>query len=100
MLRHWFDKISQYLHANNHGVMSINAQRKPVDKLYLVRPVLDAILRQIEDNYVPYRDLSVDEAMIAFGRHLSFRQYLPAKLTKYGVKVWEICDARNVQGFS
>ena len=51
MPRHWFDKISQYFHANNRGVMSINAQRKPVDKLYLVRPVLGAILRQIEDNY-------------------------------------------------
>ena len=99
MRKHWFVKISQYFHANNHGVMSINAQRKPVDKLYLVRPVLDAILRQIEDNYVPYWDLSIDKAMIAFRKHLSFRQYLPAKLTKYGVKIWEICDARNVQGF-
>ena len=87
MPRHWFDKISQCFHANNRAVMSINAQRKPVDKLYLVRPVLDAILRQIEDNCVPYRDLSVDKAMIAFRRHLSFRQYLPAKPTKYGVKV-------------
>ena len=75
--------------------MPLNAQRKPVDKLYLVRPVLDVILRQIEDNYVPYQDLSVDEAMIAFRGRLSFRQYLPAKPTKYGVKVWEICDARN-----
>ena len=66
-----------------------------MNKLYLVRSVLDVILRQIEDNYVPYQDLSVDEAMIAFRGHLSFRQYLPAKPTKYGVKVWEICDARN-----
>ena len=43
--------------------MPLNAQRKPVDKLYLVGPVLDVILRQIEVNYVPYQDLSIDEAM-------------------------------------
>ena len=112
MPRDWSDKILQYFHVNNrsvmplntqrkpveqtlHHVMPLNAQRKPVDKLYLVRPVLDVILRQVEDNYVPYQDLSIDEAMIAFRGHLSFRQYLPAKPTKYGVKVWEICDSRN-----
>ena len=37
-----------------------------MDKLNLVRPVLDVTLRHIEDNYVPYQDLSIDEAMIAF----------------------------------
>ena len=59
------------------------------------QPVLDVILRQIEVNYVPYQDLSVDEVMTAFRGCLNFRQYLPVKPTKYGVKVWEICDARN-----
>ena len=44
---------------------------------------------------MPYLHLFVDEAMISFRGCLSFRQYLPAKRTKYGVKVWEICDARN-----
>ena len=73
MPRDWFDKILQYFHANNQSVMLLNAQRKPVDKLYLVRPVLDVTLRHIEDNYVPYQDLSIDEAMIAFRGHLSFR---------------------------
>ena len=95
MPRDWFDKISLHFHANNQSVMPLNAQTIPMDKLYLVRPVLDVILRQIEVNFVPYQDLSTDEAIIAFRGHLSFRQYLKAKPTKYGVKVWEVCDARN-----
>ena len=40
-------------------------------------------------------DVSVDEAMIAYQGRLSFRQYLPAKPIKYGIKVWEACDTRN-----
>ena len=40
-------------------------------------------------------DVLVDEAMIAYQGRLSFRQYIPAKPTKYGIKVWEACDARN-----
>ena len=39
--------------------------------------------------------MSVDEAMIANRGRLSFRQYIPSKPTKYGIKVWEACDARN-----
>ena len=95
MTRDRFDKISQYFHANDQSQMSFNAQGKPMDKLYLVRPILDIILNQIQDNYIPYRDVSVDEAMIAYRGHLSFRQYLPAKPTKHGIKVWEACDMRN-----
>ena len=33
--------------------------------------------------------------MIAFKGRLSFRQYLPAKLTKYGIKVWMAADSLN-----
>ena len=76
-----FDKISQYFHANYRSQMPFNAQGKPVDKLYLIRPILDTVLNQIQDNYIPYRDVSVDEAMIAYRGRLSFSQYLPSKPT-------------------
>ena len=33
--------------------------------------------------------------MMAFKGRLSFRQYLPAKPTKYGIKVWMAADASN-----
>ena len=33
--------------------------------------------------------------MIAFKGRLSFRQYLPAKPTKYGIKVWMAADSSN-----
>ena len=40
------------------------------------------------------RDLSVDECMVAFKGRLSFKQYMPAKPTKWGIKIWSVCDAR------
>ena len=45
--------------------------------------------------YSPHREVTVDEAMIAFRGRLSFRQYLPAKPTKYGIKVWVREDSTN-----
>ena len=34
-----------------------------------------------------------EEGMISFKGRLSFRQYMPAKPTKYGIKVWMCADS-------
>jgi hypothetical protein len=33
-------------------------------------------------------ETSIDEAMIAFSGRLGFKQYMPLKPTKWGIKVW------------
>jgi hypothetical protein len=38
---------------------------------------------------------TIDEGMIAFKGRLSFKQYLPAKPTKFGIKVWERASPYN-----
>jgi len=52
-------------------------------------------LKACLNNYNPNQNTSVDEAMVAFRGRLGFRQYLPAKPTKYGVKVWMRADPIN-----
>lgn len=39
------------------------------------------------------KNLSIDEAMIGYERRLQFQQYMPAKRTKVGIKVWEVCES-------
>ena len=45
--------------------------------------------------YSPNQRMSIDEGVIAY-KGLSFKQYLPAKLTKYGIKLFAICDLVTV----
>ena len=75
--------------------MGMNTNGKPNDRLFLVRAILDIVNGACRANYVPPRDLSVDEAMIAFRGRSSLRQYMPAKPTKYGIKVWSLSVAQN-----
>ena len=37
-------------------------------------------------------DMVIDETMIAFRGRLQFKQYLPGKAHKYGIKIFKLCD--------
>ena len=39
--------------------------------------------------------MSINEGMIAYKGRVSFRQFMPAKLTKYGIKVWMAADEKT-----
>ena len=65
------------------------------DKLAHVRPVLEAIRENCLLGYNPHMDSSVDEAMVAFQGRLAFKQYLPMKPTKYGIKILVHADPHN-----
>ena len=60
-----------------------------------IRPLLEAVWRRWLDRYNPHLNYSVDEAMVAFRGRLGFRQYMPGKPTKYGIKVWMRADPAN-----
>ena len=86
MTRGRFGKLCQYFHVNDQtGYDHLDPNR---DKLQLVRSVLDVVSRICFDNYVAHKENSIDEAMIKFRGTLAFRQYLPEKPTKCGIKVW------------
>lgn len=46
-------------------------------------------------NYNPHTEQTIDEGMIAFKGRLSLEQYLPAKPTNFGIKVWERASPPN-----
>ena len=64
-------------------------------RLYKVRAVLNAVLENSQRCYAPNKHIAIDEGMIAFNGRLSFWQYMPAKPTKYGIKVWMAVDWKN-----
>ena len=42
---------------------------------------------------MPYGYVKIDESMVKFKGRLSFRQYLPSKPIKWGVKVWVLAES-------
>ena len=94
MSRNRFQEISCYLHFND-------SSREPArgtpgfDRLFKIRPIFNSVLGKCQSNFLPTKNLSVDEGMIGYRGRVSFRQYMPAKPNKYGIKVWMAADASN-----
>ncbi|KXJ16436.1 PiggyBac transposable element-derived protein 4 [Exaiptasia diaphana] len=65
------------------------------DRLYKIRQIINTVLKNSQRCYSPKKAIAVDEGMIAFKGRLSFRQYMPAKPMKYGIKVWMAADSTN-----
>jgi Transposase IS4 len=67
-------------------------QRRAIDKLAAIRDVWLMFVVQLKKFYTPSTDLTVDEQLVPFRGKCPFRQYIPSKPAKYGVKIWWCCD--------
>ena len=76
-----------------------NAQRRrahrSLDKLQPIREVFELWVSYLQDSYTPGTCMTVDEQLVPFRGRCPFRQYIPSKPGKYGMKIWTICDATS-----
>nr|XP_032821145.1 uncharacterized protein LOC116948512 isoform X2 [Petromyzon marinus] len=87
-------KINQYLHVrNNKSVPRVD--RRDYDPIFKVRNVVETVRENFGRYYYPHCEVAVDEGMIPFKGRLFFKQHMPAKPTKWGVKVWELCESET-----
>lgn len=91
MTKDKFEYIKKYFHLND------NLLANPVDKLYKLRPYLTRESNIWKSVYYPHRELCIDESMFGFRGRVKFKQYCPDKPTKFGFKVFTLCDA--ISGF-
>ena len=56
---------------------------------------MDLVSPKFEQEYIPHKQVTIDEAMIPFKGRLSFKQYMKDKPVKWGIKVFVLSDAHN-----
>ena len=84
--------IWRFLHFTDK---TIPPSSSPPDRLWKIRPVIDAVVAACRTNFRPHREQAVDEAMVAFKGRSSMKQYLPMKPVKRGFKMWVRSDSHN-----
>lgn len=80
-----FDILVKLLHFLNN---EDNVANK--DRLFKIRHIQQVICEKFQEILVP-ADVVIDETMVLWRGRSVFRQYLPAKSHKYGVKIYKPC---------
>ena len=70
-------------------------QRKADDKFAPIREVFDMFTSACRRHFSPGECLTIDEQLVSFRGRCPFRQYMPAKPAKYGLKFWACVDSEN-----
>jgi len=88
MSRNRFQVIQRYLHFNDNNAAGTNK-----DSLYKILTILDTVVNKFRTNYIPDREISLDEGMLGWRGCLRFCMYNPSKITKYSILVWMVCES-------
>ncbi|UYV68686.1 PGBD5 [Cordylochernes scorpioides] len=97
MPRTLFMRILSMLHLNDNSKY-IEYGKPGHDRLFKIRPVLESLIYSFGNAYTPQQNLTIDEAMCPFRGHVGFRVYIKGKPHKYGIKIFQICEA--VSGYA
>ena len=74
--------VLQYLHLADKNNLN------PSDKFSKVNPLFKMINESCRQNFIPERNVSIDESMVPYyGRH-GCKQYIQNKPVKFGYKLW------------
>lgn len=68
--------------------------RKSLDKLAPIRDFFAKFVENCKKNYSLGQQVTIDEKLEGFRGRCSFRQYIPSKPNKYGIKIFALCDAK------
>lgn len=68
------------------------SERRKKDKLAPIRDLWEKFNNNLKKMYIPGENLTIDEQLVPFRGRVSFKQYIPSKPDKYGMKMWWICD--------
>jgi hypothetical protein len=87
MSRERFELLLKFWHFSNNDNKDSNQ-----DRLFKLKPILDLLKVRFSSVYMPGSIVSVDETMIPWRGRLLFKQYIPGKAHKYGVKMYKLAD--------
>ena len=62
------------------------------DRLLKVRNVFDILNQKFSKFYNPYEHVSVEEVIVKYKGRVIFRQYIPKKHKRFGIKIYKLCD--------
>lgn len=92
-----FQVINQCIRFDDKELRILTQER---DKLQPIRNVFNKWNQRVRALYVPGKCVTVDEQLLPFRGRCPFKQYIPSKPAKYGIKIWVVCDSKTFYAYN
>ena len=89
MARNRFQLLLSLLHFNDNDTIRTG------DRLAKFQPLLDVLEQNFKELFCPGEDIVIDETLIPWRGRLIFRQYIPNKAHRYGIKLFKLCSVNG-----
>ena len=76
------------------------AQRKEYDRLCPVREIFEMFVENCQKCYCVGENTTIDEMLPGFRGRCVFRQYIPSKPNKYGIKLFALVDSKTTYTYN
>ncbi|CAF1271559.1 unnamed protein product, partial [Didymodactylos carnosus] len=96
MLRNRFETIISSIRFDNK---TTREERKRTDKFAAFREIWTDFRENLKKCYNPGLHVTLDEQFLGFRGKCPFRQYIPSKPDKYGIKFWFCVDVNSYYMF-
>lgn len=97
MSRNRFEKIISRLRFDDK---TTREERRKVDKFAAIREIWSDFQENLKTCYIPGSHVTIDEQLLPFKGKCPFRQFIPKKPDKYGLKLWLCVDVQSYYVFN
>lgn len=88
-----FQLIYRYMHFADNNAFDAKTHECP--KLAKIWPVLKHLSSSFQEAITPERDVSIDESLMLFKGRLAWKQYIPLKRSRFGIKSYMLCESKT-----
>ncbi|XP_044764485.1 piggyBac transposable element-derived protein 4-like [Coccinella septempunctata] len=86
MSRNRFELLLHFWHFTD------NEMCPPGNRVHKFQPFLDTLVKKYQQVFTPGSTFCIDESLVPFRGRLIFKQYIPLKTHKYGIKIFKLCS--------
>ncbi|XP_063974309.1 LOW QUALITY PROTEIN: piggyBac transposable element-derived protein 4-like [Diachasmimorpha longicaudata] len=65
------------------------------DRMKKIITVSSRLQKSFKNSFYPFQNLCIDESFLLYKGRLSFKQYIPAKRSRFGIKTYVLCDCKT-----
>jgi hypothetical protein len=92
MKRDRFFHILRFLHFSNNKNQP-DKRDEYCDRLWKMRTIFEKVNDAYAKYYIPTEHLAIDEVIVLFKVRVTFKQYIPKKHKRFGIKIYKLCDS-------